>query len=240
MSSDLPPTKLWQSGVLLRRYKRFLADVQLADGSEITIHCPNTGSMKNCLLPGSACWFSESDNPKRKYPHTWELASTPGGHWAGINTGRANALVEEAIRNGVIQELQGYDRLLREQRYGSEKSRVDFLLERADEQCFVEVKSVTLMEEAGQGLFPDAVSSRGARHLRELIAMAQNVHRAVLLFCVQHTGIHWVEPADAIDPLYGQTLRMAAEAGVELLAYGASIVPEQGQITLTNALPVSI
>jgi sugar fermentation stimulation protein A len=240
MGIKLPADTLWESGVLLRRYKRFLADVRLADGTEITIHCPNTGSMKNCLLPGSTCWFSESDNPKRKYPHTWELASTPGGHWAGINTGRANALVETAIRSGVIRELQGYDRLLKEQRYGEEKSRIDFLLERADERCYVEVKSVTLMEEPGQGLFPDAVSSRGARHLRELMAVAQHGHRAVLLFCVQHTGIQWVEPADAIDPLYGTTLRMAAEAGVELLAYGARIEPERGKVQLKGALPVKL
>ena len=242
MGSDLPVPvgEVWQSGTLLRRYKRFLADVRLADGTEITVHCPNTGSMKNCVVPDSPCWFSTSANPKRKYPHTLEVVTTPGGHLAGINTGRANHLVEAALRAGLIQELQGYDRLLREQRYGAEKSRIDFLLERGNEQCFVEVKSVTLMDEPGQGLFPDAVTSRGTRHLRELMAMVESGHRAVLLFCVQHTGIRWVEPADAIDAVYGETLRLAAQAGVELLAYGASIVPEQGSVVLTQALPVRL
>lgn len=236
----VPAGEVWQSGTLLRRYKRFLADVRLADGTEITLHCPNTGSMKNCVVPDSPCWFSTSANPKRKYPHTLEVVTTPGEHLAGINTARANELVETALRSGLIRELRGYERLLREQRYGAEKSRIDFLLERGDEQCFVEVKSVTLMEEPGQGLFPDAVTSRGTRHLRELMAMVHGGHRAVLLFCVQHTGIRWVEPADAIDPLYGETLRAAAQAGVELLAYGATIVPDLGEIRLTDALPVRL
>lgn len=232
--------RVWQSGVLLRRYKRFLADVRLADGTEITIHCPNTGSMKNCLVPGSPCWFSRAANPKRKYPHTWELASTPSGHLAGINTGRANALVEEAIHNGVIAELQGYETLYREKRYGSENSRIDFLLECDDRQCFVEVKNVTLMEEVGQGLFPDAVSTRGSKHLRELMMMVNEGKRAVLLFCVQHTGIEWVAPADAIDPVYGETLRRAASVGVEILAYGVRILPERGEIVLAGKLPVRL
>lgn len=239
-SSPISVGEVWQSGVLLRRYKRFLADVRLADGSEITVHCPNTGSMKNCVVPESPCWFSTSTNPKRKYPHTLEVVTTPGGFWAGINTGRANDLVEAGLRSGVIQELQGYERLLREQRYGAEKSRIDFLLERTDEQCFVEVKNVTLMDEPGQGLFPDAVTSRGTKHLRELIAMVDAGQRAVLLFCVQHTGIRWVEPADAIDPLYGETLRLATEAGVEVLAYSATIMPERGAVALSQALPVRL
>lgn len=236
----VPVNEVWQSGTLLRRYKRFLADVRLADGTEITLHCPNTGSMKNCVVPDSPCWFSTSPNPKRKYPHTLEIVTTPGAHLAGINTGRANNLVEAALNSNLIQELRGYDRLLREQRYGAENSRIDFLLERGDEQCFVEVKNVTLMDEPGQGLFPDAVTSRGTKHLRELMAMVEAGQRAVLLFCVQHTGIRWVEPADAIDPLYGETLRLAAQAGVEVLAYGVTIAPEQGSVVLSQALPVRL
>jgi sugar fermentation stimulation protein A len=148
--------------------------------------------------------------------------------------------VEAAIRAGVISELQGYDTIRREVIYGSEKSRVDFVLERGDEKCFVEVKNVTLMEAKGQGLFPDAVSERGTKHLRELMQMVREGHRAVLLFCVQHTGIEWVEPADAIDPVYGKTLREAIANGVEVIAYGAEIKPEQNFISLRNSLVVRI
>lgn len=230
----------WQEARLLRRYKRFLADVRLSDGSEQTIHCPNTGSMKNCLLPDSPCWFSTSDNPKRKYPHTWEVATTPGGHLAGINTGRANALVERAIERGLIAELRGYGQLRREVRYGEEKSRVDFLLSGDAGDCYVEVKSVTLMEEEGHGCFPDAVSERGSRHLRELQTIADRGHRAVLLFCVQHTGVRRVTPADHIDPVYGETLRRAASAGVQVLAYGADIDPARSLIELARPLPVAL
>lgn len=227
----------WQSGRLVRRYKRFLADVRLDDGQVITVHCPNTGSMKNCVLPDSPCWFSRSDNPKRKYPHTWELASVPGGHWAGINTGKANQLVAEAIDAGVITELQGYPERRAEVPYG-EASRVDWLLQESSRRCYLEVKSVTLMEAPGEGLFPDAVSERACRHLRDLMAVVQSGHRAVLLFCVQHTGIRWVAPAEAIDPGYAQLLRAAADAGVELLAYGALIEPEASEIRLVRKLPV--
>lgn len=206
-------------GTLIKRYKRFLADVALNDGSEITLHCPNTGSMKNCLFPGQPVWFSHSDNPKRKYPCTWELMQTPQGDLIGINTGRANALAEEAIVNGVIAELQGYPRLRREVRYGEENSRIDLLLS-ADGKpdCYIEVKSCTLLQD-GKGYFPDAVTARGQKHLRELIQMVQSGHRAVLLFVVQHSGINSVSPAAHIDPDYAVGLTQAMAAGVEVLAY---------------------
>ncbi len=234
-------SQLWQSGTLLRRYKRFLADVRLPDGTEITIHCPNTGSMRHCVLPESPCWFSDSGNPKRKYRHTWEVATVPGGHLAGVNTGRANALVRAAIERGVIAELQEYETVRGEVRYGQEKSRIDLLLEAEGlADCYVEVKSVTLMEAPGQGWFPDAVSQRGSKHLRELAQMVSEGHRAVLFFCVQHTGIDWVEPADAIDPVYGETLRDAMAAGVEVLAYKAEIEPGAGRIELSQRLPVRV
>ena len=219
-------TPALKSGKLLKRYKRFLADVQLEDGSEITLHCPNTGSMKNCLLPDSPCWYSVSDSKTRKYPQTLEVVSTPGGHLAGINTARTNELVEAALRAGVIGELQGYAILKREVVYGDEKSRIDFLLTGHPQDvraCYLEVKNVTLMEAEGQGYFPDAVSERGSKHLRELMLMVAQGHRAVLLFCVQHTGIQQVSPADHIDPAYGATLRAAIAAGVEVIAYAAQI-----------------
>lgn len=231
----------WREAVLIRRYKRFLADVRLADGSELTLHCPNTGSMKNCVVPETPCWYSTSDNLKRKYPNTLEVVTTPGGHLAGVNTGMANHLVEVAIKEGVISELQGYKNLRREVVYGEEASRCDFLLSENTSdtrQCYVEVKSVTLMEAEGQGLFPDAVSQRGSKHIRELMAMVAQGHRAVLLFCVQHTGIGWVEPADAIDAVYGRTLREALAVGVEVLAYQATIDTAWGKISLVRKVPV--
>lgn len=215
---------------LLRRYKRFLADVSLKDGSELTVHCPNTGSMKNCIVENSPCYLLDAQNPKRKYRYSWELATVPGGHLAGINTARANTLVEEAIRCGDITELAGYSSLLREQKYGNEGSRVDFLLEREGERCYVEVKSVTLGEQNGAGRFPDAKSDRARKHLRELMVMRNLGCRSVLLFCVQHSGINTVAPADDIDPAYGNVLREAVIAGVEVLAYRVAISPQSLRI----------
>ncbi len=230
-----------KSATLLRRYKRFLADIRLPSGEEVTIHCPNTGSMKNCVLEESPCWYSESDNPKRKYPYTWELATTAGGHLAGINTGLANKLVKEAIEGDVVAELRDYDHLKTEVKYGEEKSRIDFLLSSHDKpDCYVEVKSVTLHMGSGQGLFPDAVSDRGTKHIRELMAMAEQGKRAVLFFCVQHSGIEQVAPADEIDPLYGRTLRQAIGKGVEVIAYSAhfSIEEDVQEIVLVKPIPV--
>ena len=231
-----------QQAVLLKRYKRFLADVTLDDGHTATIHCPNTGSMKNCVVAGSHCWYSTSSNPKRKYPHTWEIATAPDGALAGVNTGRSNALVVEGIETGVIEELQGYDSLRTEVAYGTERSRIDILLQGRDgdagTRCYVEVKNVTLGEPGGLGLFPDAVSARGSKHLRELMSMVERGDRAVLVYCVQHTGIRWVEAAAAIDPLYAETLRQAMALGVEVVAYKASLSP--GEIVLRVPVPVKV
>lgn len=224
------------TATLLQRYKRFLADVRLEDGSTITVHCANTGSMQGCAVSNSPCWISDSGNSKRKYRHTWELATTESGHIAGINTGRANKLVLEAIRAKVIPDLAGYNEIKTEQRYGLENSRIDIWLRQNEQQCFVEVKSVTLAEGGTRGLFPDAVSVRAARHVRELAAVKRAGHRAVLLYCVQHTGVETVSPADAIDPNYGKLLREAYRQGVEILAYKAAISPVS--IQLTKAIPV--
>ena len=162
-----------QTATLIKRYKRFMADVELSNGEVLTLHCPNTGSMKNCAEPGSQVWFSDSGNPKRKYPHTWELVSVEGNFVAGINTNRANALVKEALENNVVPALSGYDELRSEVKYGEENSRIDLLLERGDERCYVEVKNVTLGMGDGLGMFPDAVSARGTKHLRELKQMVE-------------------------------------------------------------------
>ena len=234
---------LLHPALLSKRYKRFLADIVLPDKTALTIHWPDTGSMKNCVVSDSACWYSVSDSKTRKYPQTLEVVSTPGGYLAGINTARANALVEMAIAAGIITELQGYSVLKREVVYGEEKSRIDFLLSNhsTDERsCYVEVKNVTLMEAEGEGFFPDAVSQRGSKHLRELMLMVQQGQRAVLLFCVQHTGIKKVSPADHIDALYGTTLRKAIAAGVEVIAYAADILPQENHIALAHALPIEI
>ncbi|MCG9695688.1 DNA/RNA nuclease SfsA [Shewanella sp. Isolate11] len=228
----------FKQGTLIKRYKRFLADIELSDGSQITIHCPNTGSMRNCLFPGEAVWYSTSDNPKRKYPNTWEQHQTDAGHIIGINTGRANELAAEAIKEQVISELSGYQTQRREVKYGSENSRIDLLLE--DPQrglCYIEVKSCTLLEQ-GQGYFPDAVTSRGQKHLRELMEMVSLGHRAVLLFVVQHTGINCVSAASHIDPDYSRLLKQAYQAGVEILAYSTELSPAGAK--LTKSCPVKL
>jgi sugar fermentation stimulation protein A len=210
---------------LIKRYKRFLADVTLADGTVVTVHCPNTGAMTGCADPGSLVWLSISDNPKRKYPYTWELVQTLSGDMACVHSAKANEWVKGAIENRMITELLNYDSIRKEVKYGEENSRIDLLLERKNQQCFVEVKSVTLLKEKGLGVFPDAVSDRGRKHLRELIKMVEEGHRAVLFFCVQHSGIDRVAPADSIDNKYADTFREAIAAGVEVLAYKVKISP---------------
>ncbi|AZG74595.1 DNA/RNA nuclease SfsA [Shewanella livingstonensis] len=225
-------TPEFESGVLIKRYKRFLADIKLSNGQEITIHCPNTGSMKNCLFPGEKVWFSTSDNPKRKYAHTWELMQTDQQHLIGINTGRANALAEEAIKQQVIAELQGYDTLKREVKYGNENSRIDILLTSQNRaECYIEIKSCTLLEEQ-IGYFPDSVTTRGQKHLRELMHMVTLGHRAVLLFVVQHSGITHVQPARHIDPQYADLLQQAVASGVEVLAYKTELSPQGSFISI--------
>lgn len=229
---------------LVRRYKRFLADVELEDGSLVTVHCPNTGAMTGCAEPGSRVWLSQSENPKRKYRHTWELVETPAGDLACIHSALANRLVVEAIENDVIAELSGYPTLRREVKLGAEGSRIDVMLESPQAgRCYIEVKSVTLLADPvpefsgqGVGLFPDAKSDRASKHLRELIAAVEQGHRAVLLFAVLHTGIRVVAPADAIDPNYGNTLREALRAGVEVLVYAAQI--STSGMNLQFALPL--
>ena len=215
--------KALKPATLIKRYKRFLADVILADGTETTIHVANTGAMTGCAEPGSTIWYSTSDNKKRKYPFSWELTQTNTGHFICVNTIRANSLVEEAIENGIITQLLGYKQLAREVKYGDENSKIDFLLTEGDKpDAYVEVKSATLLEN-GQGYFPDTVTTRGQKHLRELIAVALTGQRAVLVFAVLHTGISSVKAAEHIDAKYAEILSEAKAAGVEVLSYFASI-----------------
>jgi len=230
----------FQQARLVKRYKRFLADIALDDGRELTIHCPNTGSMLNCSTPGCRIWFSTSSSKTRKYPHTFELIEVEGGALAGINTGRANSLVREALASGLVSALCGYGQVRSEVRYGQENSRIDFLLsdhnEYPGQACYVEVKNVTLGLGDGLGQFPDAVSTRGSKHLRELMMIAEQGDRAVLFFCVQHSGIEQVSPATGIDPVYSETLVQAAQAGVEIMAWQAKMGP--AEIRLAREIPV--
>lgn len=226
-----------EEGRLLRRYKRFLADIESASGELLTIHCPNTGSMLNCMSEGARVWFSRSNDPKRKLPGTWEIGETPQGRLAVINTGRANALVEEALRAGLIAELNGFTSFKREVPYGQERSRIDFRLDYPAGPAFVEVKSVTLgFEGIRVAAFPDARTERGSKHLRELASLARDGVRAVQLYCVNLSDIEAVRPAVEIDPAYAAALREAVSAGVEVLAYGAEISAQE--IRLVRRLQV--
>lgn len=226
-----------EQGRLVRRYKRFLADIVTETGETLCIHCPNTGSMLNCMGEGARVWFQRNNDPKRKLPGTWELVETPQGRLACVNTARANRLVEEALVTGVIRELNGFTTLKREVAYGIENSRVDFRLDYPSGPAFVEVKSVTLgFGDTAVAAFPDAVTTRGARHLRELAALAREGVRAVQLYCVNLTGVEAVRPATEIDPLYARALQDAVDAGVEVLAYGVDLSPEA--IRLNRPLPV--
>lgn len=221
-------------GILRRRYKRFLADIELPNGEQITIHCPNTGAMTGCANEGDRVWFSTSDNPKRKYAHTWELTETQAGHFVCVNTQRANQLVQEALKFQWISELRQYAEILPEQKYGEENSRIDFLLRgRNLPDCFVEVKSTTLLVENGLGMFPDAKTERGQKHLRELIQMVKCGQQAVIFFAILHTGISHFQVAEAIDPKYAALYQQAIEEGVVALKYKA-------EIQFKESVPVAI
>ncbi|KAB8306268.1 DNA/RNA nuclease SfsA [Erwinia endophytica] len=214
-----------QPATLISRYKRFLADVITPTGEKLTLHCANTGAMTGCATPGDTVWYSTSDNPTRKYPHSWELTETQQGHWICVNTLRANNLVKEALSRQIIPELSGYSTLRAEVKYGVEKSRIDFLLQAEDRiNCYIEVKSVTLLQ-LGKGYFPDAVTVRGQKHLRELAKIAENGERAVLFFAVLHSGIEDVAPARHIDAHYAELLVQAQMSGVEVLCYKAQLSP---------------
>ncbi|UYG07968.1 DNA/RNA nuclease SfsA [Halomonas sp. M4R1S46] len=236
-------------GTLLRRYKRFLADVRLDDGREVVAHCPNTGSMRAVDVPGCRVWLSPSDDPRRKLAWTWELIELPqpdgATALASVHTGRANRIVEEALVAGGIEELVGLGTLTREARVeGAQRARLDFRLEAGDGAvAHVEVKQVTLREGDGHGYFPDAVSERGRRHLEVLAGLAAAGQRAVLLFCVAHEGIDRVAPAAHLDPAYAEALRRVAAQGVEVLARRCRFAREDGRpcaVALGESLAVDL
>lgn len=219
-----------QQAFLVRRYKRFLADVYHPDWPEnnspdapLTVHCPNTGAMTGCAEPGMRVWLSDSGNPKRKYRYTWELAETASGAMICVNTHRANTVVGEALAAGVIPQLGSIEQLQAEQRYGYDNRRIDWLATTANgQQIYIEVKSVTLADQQ-QGYFPDTVSARASEHLRSLMTMVAEGHRAVVLYCVFHDAVQEVSAAAHCDPRYAEVAALAKQKGVEFYALECGI-----------------
>lgn len=221
MQIELPTIE----GRLVRRYKRFLADVKGPDGKVLVAHCPNTGSLKGCLEEGARVVLRDSQDAKRKLRYTLQSIEV-NGSWVNVDTGLPNALVTEAIKEGLIKDLAGYDSVRREVKYGK-SSRIDILLERdGGERCYVEVKSTTLVE-GTQARFPDAVTERGLKHLMELRDMVREGHRAVIFFCVSRSDVTTFAPADDIDPAYGKALREVVAQGVDAMAWSTHVEPDR-------------
>lgn len=219
-------------GRLVRRYKRFLADVELENGSIVTAHCPNSGSMKTCIAPGWEVKLSESDNPKRKTPYTLERTFN-GSSWIVVNTQLANAVVFSALKNKELPAFASYDKVLPETTY-KPGCRFDFFLA---PDCYIEVKSVTLLGEDGNYQFPDSVTLRGQKHLDHLIDVTREGKRAALIFIILRQDGENFRPADDIDPVYGEKLRKAKDAGVEIYAFGTEILQE---VRITRAVDIDL
>ncbi|MGK7752480.1 DNA/RNA nuclease SfsA [Roseovarius sp. C03] len=225
-----------EPATLIRRYKRFLADIRLADGREVTAHCANPGSMMGLAQEGTRIWVEPNDDPRKKLRYGWRLVDHGDGHFTGVDTALPNRALRAALTAGDIPELAAYDTVLPERKYGA-NSRIDFLLRGAGlPDAYVEVKSVTLSREKGLAEFPDSVTLRGAKHLRELADMARAGHRAVLFYLVQSTDCTRLTVAADIDPAYAEALLMARLAGVEVLAYDCAITPREVEIRRTLPL----
>jgi len=222
-------------GTIIKRYKRFLVDVELSDGEVITAHSANTGSMKTCWEPGWKCLLSFHDNPKRKLKYGLEMTSN-GNTWIGVNTHLPNRIVLEAIKNGEIKELDGYDFIKPEYKVGD--SRLDIFLSKGDEKCFVEIKNVTLLGDNKTALFPDAKTERGQKHLRELTDLVKKGHRGVMFYLVQREDVDKFMPAVDIDPEYARLLKKGHELGLEILVYGCSMSKES--IKIKKAFPFKL
>jgi len=219
---------------LIKRYKRFLVDVELEDGSMVTAHCTNSGSMKTCLEEGAPVCLSPVNNPKRKTRFTWEMIFINGG-WVGINTSVPNVLAFEAVKNGLIPKLSGYNTVKREITFGD--SRFDVYAENKNEQCFIEVKNVT-MKDGDYARFPDAVTTRGRKHLNTLMKVKEKGIRAVMLYVIQRMDVKLFAPAEGIDPKYAVKLTEAYRAGVEIIPVQAKVNPEK--IEIVKELPFEI
>jgi len=211
---------------LIRRYKRFLADCRLEDGREITAHCANPGSMMGLAEPGIKVWLEPNDDPKKKLKFGWRLIERADGHFTGVDTSVPNRALRAALESGQVPGLMGYDTVRPEVKYGT-NSRIDFLLTGANRpDTYVEVKSVTLCRQPGLAEFPDSVTARGTKHLGELAQMAEQGHRAVMLYLVQRTDCTAFQLAADIDPAYAAAYDLARAAGVETLVFGTHITPE--------------
>ena len=221
-------------GKLIKRYKRFLADVELADGKLVTAHCTNSGSMKSCLEEGAPVYLSPVNDPKRKTKFTWEMIFINGG-WVGINTNIPNILAYEAVREGKIPALRGYSTVKREVRFGD--SRFDIYAENEKEKCFIEVKNVTL-KDGDYARFPDAVTTRGLKHLNTLAEVKKQGMRAVMLYIIQRMDVKLFAPAWDIDPEYSAKLAEVYKAGVEVIPLQAEVSPEK--IEIVKELPFEI
>jgi len=245
------------TGRFVKRYKRFFVDVELEGGEIVVAHCPNTGSLTGCLIPGAEVAIAPANNPERKLRWTWNLVRI-GDTWVGVHTGSAVPLVAAAITDGALPELSGFERCTAEVRYGREgKSRIDLLLSsggrpeqagqgtkrkqrisyKGDRRVYVEVKNTTLVRET-VAAFPDAVTTRGQKHLEELMHVVQEGHRAAMVYCVQRDDCARFTPADDVDPRYGELLREAVEAGVEAYAMRARVNPSG--IRLDTTLPIDL
>lgn len=215
-------------GLLIQRYKRFLADVQLEDGGVVTAHCTNTGTMRTCWEPGDRVLLERAANPDRKLKFTWLAVERPGG-WVGVETGMPNKVVAEAARRDCLPGLEGLHGVRTEVRYGMENSRIDVMaLDREERQVFIEVKNTTLKDGAW-GLFPDAVTTRGLKHLRELQAMVSQGHRAAIALFVHRSDVDRFDAAREVDPEYGAELDRAAALGVLVLPLAVRLVTSQGE-----------
>lgn len=223
---------------LVRRYKRFLADVTLEDGTPVTAHCANPGAMLGVADPGATVWLEPNDDPKRKLKYSWKLIELPDGHLAGIDTAVPNRVVGEALHAGQVAEVDAYPRMRAEVKY-RENSRVDFLLGAVSlPDCYLEVKNVHLRRTADWAEFPDSVTARGAKHLGDLSAMVEEGHRAVMLYLVQRTDCARLRLAADIDPAYAAAAHAARQAGVEMLCYGTTITRDG--VSIAGPLPVHI
>ncbi len=221
-------------GRLIKRYKRFLADIQLDDGTIVVAHCTNSGSMKSCLEENAEVYLSPAKDPKRKTQFTWEMIKI-NGDWIGINTSHPNRIAYEAIKADLIPQLKGYDHVVREVKTGN--SRIDVMAQNAHETCFIEVKNVS-MKEGRYALFPDSVTTRGKKHLDELISLKKEGIRAVMLYIIQRIDVDTFGPAKAIDPIYAETLKEAYEQGVEIIPLMVKVTPEE--IVLLKELPFEL
>lgn len=222
------------TGKLIKRYKRFMADVELDTGEVVVAHCPNSGSMKGCAIPGSKVWLSKSDNPKRKLKYTWELILTPDT-MIGINTQVPNKLVKQSIENNLIQELSGYDKVKAEIKT-SDHTRLDLLLEKnTGEKCYVEIKNCTMVED-GIAMFPDAVTTRGQKHLDELEHLVSLGHRGVIFYLIQRMDALSFKPASMVDPVYAEKLKKVVLNGVEIIT--RDTIVDTKVISIGKSIPV--